>query len=33
MLKWWYDFRENFAHDLLGMEILWNDRLIKISGK
>ena len=33
MLKWWYDFRENFAHDLLETGILWNNRLIKISGK
>ena len=33
MLKWWYDCRENFAHDILGTEILWNNRLIKISGK
>ena len=33
MLKWWYDFRENFAHGLLGTGFLWNNRLIKISGK
>ena len=32
-LKWWYDFRENFARDLLGTGILWNNRLIKVSGK
>ena len=30
MLKWWYDFRENFTHDLLGTEILWITDSLKL---